>query len=95
MEFTPDDDFNKEVKKFEQWLTQDKQPTQEEVIEELQGWLAQDQEEEQHIDMSDDDINLLSEDEKTALIKSQAQLISKLQDTIDWYEADEEEAGHE
>ena len=45
--------------------------------------------------MTDDDINLLSEDEKTALIKSQAQIIRKQQDTIDWYEADEEEAGHE
>jgi len=28
MEFTPGDDFNKEVEQFEQWLAQDKQPTQ-------------------------------------------------------------------
>lgn len=64
-------------------------------MEDFERWLAEDRESKQHIDMSDDDINLLSEDEKTALIKSQAQLIRKLQDTIDWYEADEEESGHE
>jgi hypothetical protein len=76
IELTPDEDFNEVMLEFEQWLAQDRLPTQ-------------------HIDMSDDDINLLSEDEKTALIKSQAELIRKLQDTIDWYEADEEESGHE
>lgn len=64
-------------------------------MEDFERWLAQDRESKQHIDMSDDDINLLSGDEKTALIKSQAELIRKLKDTIDWYEGDEEESGHE
>jgi hypothetical protein len=64
-------------------------------VAQFEQWLAQDQQSKQHIDMSDDDIRLMSVDEMIALIKSQAQLISKQQDTIDWYEADEEEAGHE
>lgn len=75
-ELTPDEDFNEAMIEFEQWLAQDRLPTQ-------------------HIDMSDDDLRLMSPDEMIALIKSQAQLISKQQKTIDWYEDDEEEAGHE
>ena len=64
-------------------------------VAQFEQWLAEDRQSKQHIDMTDDDINLLSEGEKTALIKSQGELIRKLQDTIDWYEADEEESGHE
>lgn len=64
-------------------------------VAQFEQWLAEDQQPTQHIDMTDDDINLLSEDEKTALIKNMAEFIRKQQDTIDWYEADEEESGHE
>tara|TARA_R110000822_G_scaffold119712_3_gene252847 strand:- start:5601 stop:5828 length:228 start_codon:yes stop_codon:yes gene_type:complete len=69
--------------------------TSEDDFKEIEQWLAQDQQPTQHIDMSDDDLSLMSPDEMIALIKSQAQLIRKQQDTIDWYEADEEESGHE
>ena len=85
MEFTPDDDFNKEVKQFEQWLTQGQQSTQEQVIEELEGWLAQDQEE-QHIDMSDEDLWLLTPAELIARIKERDVYIGELIDKIEWHE---------
>ena len=76
IELIPDDDFNEAMLEFEQWLAEDRLPTQ-------------------HIDMSDDDLRLLSPEEMIALIRAKDQHICKLQDTIDWYEADEEESGHE
>ena len=75
-EFTPGEDFDKEVAAFEQWLAQDQLSTQ-------------------HVDMSDDDLRLLSEDDKIALIKSLYAHISKQQETIDWYEGDDDESGEE
>ena len=72
-EFTPDEDFNEAMIEFEQWLAQDRLPTQ-------------------HIDMSDDDLRLLSTDELIALIRAKDQHISKLIDEIEW---NEEESGHE
>jgi hypothetical protein len=72
-EFTPDEDFNEAIVEFEQWLAQDRQPTQ-------------------HINMSDDDLRLLSTDELIALIRAKDQHISKLMDDIEWHE---EESGHE
>jgi hypothetical protein len=86
MEFTPDDDFNKEVKQFEQWLAQDQQPAQEEVIQELEGWLAQDQQPTQHIDMSDEDLWLLTPAELIARIEERDEHIGFLMDRIQWHE---------
>ena len=69
--------------------------TEQNELEEIEQWLAQDQLSTQHVDMSDDDLRLLSEDDKIALIKSLYAHISKQQETIDWYEGDDDESGEE
>ena len=63
-----------------------------EVVEEFEQWLAQDQHPTQHINMSDDDLRLMSPDELIALIRAKDRHISKLIEEIEW---NEEESGHE
>lgn len=69
--------------------------TEQNELEEIEQWLAQDQLSTQHVDMSDDDLRLLSEEDKITLIRSLYAQISKQQDTIDWYEGDDDESGEE
>lgn len=66
--------------------------TSEDDFKEIEQWLAQDQLPTQHINMSDDDLRLLSTDELIALIRAKDQHISKLIDDLEWHE---EESGHE
>lgn len=66
--------------------------TPEDDFKEIEQWLAQDRQPTQHIDMSDDDLRLLSTDKLIALIRAKDQHISKLIDDLEWHE---EESGHE
>ena len=59
----------------------------EEVADYLQ-WLEEDGQPTKHIDMSDDDIRLLTDDQKIALIKAQFVHIKELQDELDHYYED-------
>ena len=64
-------------------------------VAQFKQWLEEDQLLKKLPELSDDELLLLTSEEKIALIKTLYVLRRKLQDTIDWYESDEEESGHE
>jgi hypothetical protein len=64
-------------------------------VAQFKQWLEQDQLVEKIVEMTDEELNLLTPDQKIEVIKKLYAVRRKLQDTIDWYESDEEESGHE